>query len=119
MMSRVRVRFWDGHRQYEGLVYQLAEDYLLARIRIFDEADATILPREKVVVAVVKHLMNRVVPVEIGRGKTRADLLAKLERIERDPENPRRVMVRAVFSKPNETERARLSRILEETRVID
>lgn len=115
-MAAIEVKFWDGHRMYEGHVRELSEAYVVAQIRVFDEKDHTILPQTDILDTIISHLSGRVVPLEIGMGQTRADILSKLENIERVPDNPRRLDLTAVFRNPGAREKSVLARLIGETR---
>ena len=115
-MSAIELKFWDGQRQYEGHIREVSENYILAQIRIYDDTSRTIVPGNDVASLVIKHLEGRILPVEIGRGAYKADLLVKVEEIKRDPENPRRLNVMATFNNPGDRERAAIDRLLVETK---
>lgn len=107
----VKIWFWDGVREYLGEAVEISPDRVAGLLKMSQFGAATLVPEKKVVDGLVKHLTNRPVEFRCTGGLLEVSVKATITLLQRDFENPRRLLVEAAFLAPSEHNQKLLKRL--------
>lgn len=107
----VKIWFWDGVREYMGDAVEISPERVAALLKMSQFGAATLVPEKKVIEGLVKHLTERTVEFRCTGGILEAAVKAKVTLVQRDFENPRRLLVEADFQSPSEQNQKLLRRL--------
>ena len=109
----VKIRFWDGEREYLGEAVELSAGRATGLLKMAQFGDATVLPTRRVMDGLIKHLTRRTVEFKCSSGILEVTVKAKIVLVQPDFENARRLLVEAEFQPPSEQNLKILSRLEE------
>jgi len=112
----VQVWFWDGEREYTGEAVDLSAAAVTALLKMSQFGDATVIPTQRLVEGLARHLSKRVVEMKVSHEGMEADVKALIAGVQPDFESPRRLLLTASFQAPSERNEAVLRKLAERLR---
>ncbi|MHC4606209.1 MAG: hypothetical protein ACYTAF_04675 [Planctomycetota bacterium] len=109
--KEVKIWFWDGIRQYEGVAAKLSEEFLAGDLRITEEGDATVIPGHALMQGLMKHLANRVVTMKLTSSTLEVSVKAKITAIGPMEGDNRRASIIAEFEDVDDGAKSALRRM--------
>ena len=109
--KKVKVWFWDTVREYTGEAVSLTSTDLTALLRMGGSGMATVIPSQAVMDGLIKHLTKRVVEFKISGMSLEVMLKGTITEVQKDFENPRRLLLIAKFQSTSEKNQMILSRL--------
>jgi hypothetical protein len=109
--KKIKVWFWDTVREYTGEAVALTHGDLTALLKLGGTGMATVIPSKAVMDGLVKHLTNRVVEFKVGGMSLEVDLKGTITEVQKDFENPKRLLVIARFQPTSERNQRILDRL--------
>lgn len=107
----VQVWFWDGQREYTGEAVELSADRVTALLKVSQFGDATVIPTQRLVEGLVKHLSQKVVEMKVAGEGMEATSKALITDVQPDFESPRRLLLQAAFQSPSERSASVLAKL--------
>jgi hypothetical protein len=111
LAKRVKVWFWDTVREYTGEAVALSATDLTALLKMGGTGMATVLPSQAVMDGLVKHLSRRVVEFRISGMSLEVDLKGTITEVQKDFENPKRLLLIAKLQPTSEKNQRILNRL--------
>ncbi len=109
--KKVKVWFWDTQNEYTGEAVALTSTDLTGLIKLGGGGATTMVPAKAIMDGLIRHLTGRVVEFKItGQGQEVA-LKGTIREIQRDFENPRRILLIAKFQPPSEKNQLILNKL--------
>lgn len=108
---KVKVWFWDTVREYTGEAVSLTATDLTALLRMGGSGMATVIPSQAVMDGLIKHLTKRVVEFKISGMSLEVMLKGTITEVQKDFENPRRLLLISKFQSTSEKNQMILSRL--------
>ncbi len=100
--KKVKIWFWDTIREYTGDAVAITESDLTALLKIGTGSMTTMIPSKAVMDGLIKHLTGRVVEFRITGQGLEVMLKGTITEIQKDFENPRRLLLIAKFQGTSE-----------------
>lgn len=100
--KKVKLWFWDTVREYTGEAVALTEKDLTALLKIGTGSITTLIPNKAIMDGLMKHLTGRVVEFKITGQGMEVMLKGTITEIQKDFENPRRLLLIATFQGTSE-----------------
>lgn len=109
--KKVKVWFWDTVREYTGEAVSLTATDLTALLKMGGTGMATVLPTPAVMEGLIKHLTRRVVEFKVSGMSLEVNLKGTITEVQKDFENPKRLLLIAKFQPTSERNQAILARL--------
>jgi len=109
--KRVKVWFWDTVREYTGEAVSLSSTDLTALLKMGGTGMATVIPSQSVMDGLVKHLTRRVVEFKVSGMSLEVNLKGTITEVQKDFENPKRLLLIAKLQATNEKNQMILNRL--------
>jgi len=109
--KKVKVWFWDTQREYTGEAVALTSTDLTALLKIGGGAATTMVPSNAIMEGLIKHLTGRVVEFKISGQALEVALKGTIKEIQKDFENPRRLLLIAAFQGTSEQNQRMLNKL--------
>jgi hypothetical protein len=100
--KKVKIWFWDTVREYTGEAVALTSKDLTALLKIGTGSITTMIPSKAIMDGLVKHLTGRVAEFKITGQGQEVMLKGTITEIQKDFENPRRLLLIATFQNTSE-----------------
>jgi hypothetical protein len=100
--KKVKLWFWDTVREYSGEAVALTSSDLTALLKVGTGSVTTMVPNKAVMDGLIKHLTGRVVEFKITGQGLEVMLKGTITEIQKDFENPRRLLLIAKFQGTSE-----------------
>jgi hypothetical protein len=111
LSKKIKVWFWDTVREYTGEAVALTHSDLTALLKMGGTGMATVIPSKAVMDGLMKHLTGRMVEFKVGGMSLEVNLKGTIAEVQRDFENPKRLLVIAKFQSTSERNRMILTRM--------
>jgi hypothetical protein len=108
---KVKVWFWDTVREYTGEAVALTHSDLTALLKMGGTGMATEIPSKALMDGLAKHLTRRVVEFKVSGMALEVNLKGTVTEVQKDFENPKRLLVIAKFQQTSEQNRMILNRM--------
>ena len=108
---KVKVWFWDTVREYTGEAVSLTHSNLTALLKMGGTGMATVIPSRAVMDGLMKHLTGRVVEFKVSGMALEVNLKGTISEVQKDFENPKRLLVIAKFQQTSERNQMVLHRM--------
>ena len=109
--KKIKVWFWDTVREYTGEAVELTPTDLTALLKMGGTGMGTVIPSKAIMDGLVKHLTNRVVEFKVSGMSLEVDLKGVIREVQKDFENPKRLLVIAKFQPTSERNQMILHRM--------
>ena len=109
--KRVKVWFWDTVREYTGEAVSLNATDLTALLKMGGTGMATVIPSPSVMEGLIKHLTRRVVEFRIGGMSLEVNLKGTNTEVQKDFENPKRLLLIAKLQSTSDKNQMILNRL--------
>jgi hypothetical protein len=109
--KKVKVWFWDTVREYTGEAVALTHTDLTALLKMGGTGVATEIPSKAVMDGLMKHLTGRTVEFRVSGMSLEVTLKGTVTEVQKDFENPKRLLVLAKFQQTSERNQAILHRM--------
>jgi len=109
--KRVKVWFWDSVREYTGEAVSLNATDMTALLKMGGTGMATVIPSQAVMDGLVKHLTRRIVEFKISGMSLEVNLKGTINEVQKDFENPKRLLLIAKLQSTNEKNQMILNRL--------
>jgi len=109
--KRVKVWFWDTVREYTGEAVSVSATDLTALLKMGGTGMATVIPSQAVMDGLIKHLSRRVVEFKISGMSLEVNLRGTISEVQKDFENPKRLLLIAKLQSTNEKNQMILNRL--------
>jgi hypothetical protein len=109
--KRVKVWFWDTVREYTGEAVSLSSTDLTALLKMGGTGMATVIPSQSVMEGLIKHLTRRVVEFRISGMSLEVNLKGTIHEVQKDFENPKRLLLIARFQATSDKNQMMLRRL--------
>ena len=109
--KRVKVWFWDTVREYTGEAVALTHSDLTALLKMGGTGMATVIPSKAVMDGLMKHLTGRMVEFKVSGMSLEVNLKGTISEVQKDFENPKRLLVLAKFQPTSERNQMMLHRM--------
>lgn len=109
--KRVKVWFWDTVREYTGEAVSLTPTDLTALLKMGGTGMATVIPSQSVMDGLIKHLSRRVVEFRISGMSLEVNLKGTITEVQKDFENPKRLLLIAKLQPSSEKNQMILERL--------
>ena len=109
--KRVKVWFWDTVREYTGEAVSLSATDLTALLKMGGTGMATVIPSQSVMDGLVKHLTRRIVEFKVSGMSLEVNLKGTITEVQKDFENPKRLLLIAKLQATNEKSQMILNRL--------
>lgn len=109
--KRVKVWFWDTVREYTGEAVSLSATDLTALLKMGGTGMATVIPSQSVMDGLIKHLTRRIVEFKIAGMSLEVNLKGTITEVQKDFENPKRLLLIAKFQPTGEKNQMILNRL--------
>jgi len=109
--KRVKVWFWDTVREYTGEAVSLTPTDLTALLKMGGTGMATVIPSQSVMDGLIKHLTRRVVEFRISGMSLEVNLKGTITEVQKDFENPKRLLLIARLQPSSEKNQMILERL--------
>jgi len=100
--KKVKLWFWDTVREYTGEAVALTATDLTALLKVGTGSVTTMIPSRAVMEGLIKHLTGRVVEFKVTGQGLEVVLKGTIKEIQKDFENPRRLLLIAKFQGTSE-----------------
>lgn len=100
--KKVKIWFWDTRNEYTGEAVALTSTDLTALLKMGGGATTTMVPSAAVMAGLIKHLTGRVVEFKVTGQGTEIPIKGTIREIQKDFENPRRLLLIARFQETSE-----------------
>ncbi len=100
--KKVKIWFWDTQNEYTGEAVALSPTDLTALLKMGGGATTTMVPNNAIMEGLIKHLTGRVVEFKVTGMGMEVPLKGTIKEIQKDFENPRRLLLIATFSATSE-----------------
>lgn len=100
--KKVKIWFWDTQNEYTGEAVALTATDLTALLKMGGGATTTMVPSNAIMEGLIKHLTGRVVEFKITGMGQEVPLKGTIQEIQKDFENPRRLLLIAKLSSTSE-----------------
>ena len=111
LSKRVKIWFWDTVREYTGEAVSMTATDLTALLRMGGTGMATVIPSQSVMEGLIKHLSRRVVEFRVTGMSLEVNLKGTINEVQKDFENPRRLLLIAKFQPTSEKNQMILNRL--------
>ncbi len=111
LAKTVKVWFWDTIREYTGEAVSMTADDLTALLKMGGTGMATVLPSRGVMEGLIRHLTGRTVEFRVSGMTLDVTLKGKITEVQKDFENPRRLLLIAKFQPTTDKNRMILDRL--------
>jgi len=109
--KRVKVWFWDTVREYTGEAVSLTSTDLTALLKLGGSGMGTVIPSQAIMDGLIKHLTKRVVEFKISGMSLEVTLKGTITEVQKDFENPRRLLLISKFQSTSEKSQMILNRL--------
>jgi hypothetical protein len=109
--KRVKIWFWDTVREYTGEAVSMTATDLTALLKLGGTGMATVIPSQAVMDGLIKHLSRRVVEFKVSGQSLEVSLKGTINEVQKDFENPRRLLLVAKFQTTSERNQTILNRL--------
>ena len=109
--KKVKVWFWDTVREYTGEAVSLTATDLTALLKMGGTGMATVIPSQAVMDGLIKHLSRRVVEFKISGMSLEVNLKGTIAEVQKDFENPKRLLLIAKLQTTSEKNQMILNRL--------
>jgi hypothetical protein len=109
--KKVKVWFWDTQSEYVGEAVALTSTDLTALIKIGGGGATTMVPAKVIMDGMIRHLTGRVVEFKVTGQGAEVTLKGAIRELQRDFENPRRILLIAKFQPPSEKNQLILNKL--------
>lgn len=109
--KKVRVWFWDTQNEYTGEAVALSATDLTALLKMGGGAATTMVPSNALMEGLIRHLTGRVVEFKISGQGLEVALKGTIKEIQKDFENPRRLLLIASLSSTSEKNQVILNKL--------
>ena len=109
--KKVKVWFWDTVREYTGEAVALTATDLTALLKMGGTGMATVIPSQAVMDGLIKHLSRRVVEFKISGMSLEVNLKGTIAEVQKDFENPKRLLVIAKLQTTSDQNQMILNRL--------
>jgi hypothetical protein len=109
--KRVKVWFWDTVREYTGEAVSLSATDLTALLKMGGTGMATVIPSQSVMDGLIKHLTRRIVEFKITGMSLEVNLKGTISEVQKDFENPKRLLLIAKLQSTSEKNQMILNRL--------
>ena len=109
--KRVKVWFWDTVREYTGEAVSVTATDLTALLKMGGTGMATVIPSQAVMDGLIKHLTRRVVEFKISGMSLEVNLKGTISEVQKNFENPKRLLLIAKLQSTNEKNQMILNRL--------
>lgn len=109
--KKVKVWFWDTVREYTGEAVALTPTNLTALLKLGGSGMGTVIVSPGVMEGLIKHLGGRVVEFKISGQAMEVSLKGTIREVQKDFENPRRLLLIAEFQETSDRNQAVLARL--------
>ena len=99
---KVKIWFWDTQNEYTGEAVALTATDLTALLKMGGGAMTTMVPNNVIMDGLIKHLTGRVVDFKVTGMGQEIVLKGTIKEIQKDFENPRRLLLIAKLSSTSE-----------------
>ena len=99
---KVKVWFWDTVREYTGEAVSMTSGDLTALLKMGGTGMSTVIPSQSVMDGLIRHLTGRVVEFKVSGQSMEVNLKGTITEIQKDFENPRRLLLIAKFQSTSE-----------------
>lgn len=96
--KKVKIWFWDTQNEYTGEAVALSPTDLTALLKMGAGATTTMIPSRAIMEGLIKHLTGRVVEFKVTGMGQEVVLKGTIKEIQKDFENPRRLLLIATLS---------------------
>ena len=111
LSKKVKVWFWDTVREYTGEAVSLTHSDLTALLKMGGTGMATVIPSKAVMDGLMKHLTGRMVEFKVSGMSLEVNLKGAIAEVQKDFENPKRLLVIAKFQPTSERNQMMLHRM--------
>jgi hypothetical protein len=109
--KKVKVWFWDTQNEYTGEAVALSSTDLTALLKMGGGATTTMVPNNALMEGLIRHLTGRVVEFKISGQGLEVALKGTIREIQKDFENPRRLLLIASFQSTSEKNQLILNKL--------
>jgi hypothetical protein len=109
--KRVKVWFWDTVREYTGEAVSLSSTDMTALLKMGGTGMGTVIPSQAIMDGLIRHLTGRVVEFKVSGQTLEVTLKGTITEVQKDFENPRRLLLIAKFQSTSEKNQQMLSRL--------
>jgi len=109
--KKVKIWFWDTVREYTGEAVSLTATDLTALLKMGGTGMATVIPSQAVMDGLIKHLTRRVVEFKISGMSLEVNLKGTIAEVQKDFENPKRLLLIAKLQSTSEKNQMILNRL--------
>lgn len=109
--KKVKVWFWDTVREYTGEAVAMTATDLTALLKMGGTGMSTVIPSQAVMDGLIKHLTRRVVEFKITGQSLEVNLKGTITEVQKDFENPKRLLLLAKFQPSSERNQMILNRL--------
>jgi len=109
--KKVKVWFWDTQNEYTGEAVALSDTDLTALLKMGGGAATTMVPSNVIMDGLIRHLTGRIVEFKVTGMGHEVVLKGKIKEIQKDFENPRRLLLIAALSTTSEKNQLILKRL--------
>jgi hypothetical protein len=109
--KRVKVWFWDTVREYTGEAVSLSATDMTALLKMGGTGMGTVIPSQAIMDGLIKHLTGRVVEFKVSGQSLEVTLKGTITEVQKDFENPRRLLLIAKFQSTSEKNQLMLNRL--------
>jgi len=100
--KKVKIWFWDTQNEYTGEAVALSPTDLTALLKMGGGATTTMVPSHAIMEGLIRHLTRRVVEFKVSGMGQEVVLKGTIQEIQKDFENPRRLLLIAKLSSTSE-----------------
>jgi hypothetical protein len=111
LSKRVKVWFWDTVREYTGEAVSLSSTDMTALLKMGGTGMGTVIPSQAIMDGLIKHLTGRVVEFKVSGQSLEVTLKGTITEVQKDFENPRRLLLIAKFQSTSEKNQLMLNRL--------
>jgi len=108
---KVKVWFWDTRNEYTGEAVALTATDLTALLKMGGGAATTMVPSQAIMGGLIRHLTGRVVEFKVSGQGMEVALKGTIKEIQKDFENPRRLLLIAAFQATSEKNQQILAKL--------
>jgi len=109
--KKVKVWFWDTQNEYTGEAVALSDTDLTALLKMGGGAATTMVPSNAIMDGLIRHLTGRIVEFKVTGMGQEVVLKGTIKEIQKDFENPRRLLLIAALSTTSEKNQLILKRL--------
>ena len=111
LSKRVKVWFWDTVREYTGEAVSLSSTDMTALLKMGGTGMGTVIPSQAIMDGLIKHLTGRVVEFKVSGQALEVTLKGTITEVQKDFENPRRLLLISKFQSTSEKNQMILTRL--------